>query len=132
MSKRISVFKQTLILIIRQLYILKSNIKKILMIILLPVATAVIVGIVSGDDVFVTLEDTKSTLFTIVCVSIWIGLFNSIQEICQERTILKREYMSDLKLISYIVSKLKAKLMFSAFIKSPTIFYHKFLIFGIK
>lgn len=105
MSKRISVFKQTLILIIRQLYILKSNIKKILMIILLPVATAVIVGIVSGDDVFVTLEATKSTLFTIVCVSIWIGLFNSIQEICQERTILKREYMSDLKLISYITSK---------------------------
>ncbi len=104
-SKNVSGAGQFFILFVRQLYILKSNIKKLLMIILLPVITAVIVGAVSGEDVFVTYEDTKSTLFAIVCVSIWIGLFNSIQEICQERSILKREYMANLRLISYISSK---------------------------
>lgn len=100
-----SAFSQMCVLIVRQLYILKSNIKKLLMITLLPVITAVIVGAVSGDKMYAYMEDTKSTLFTIVCVSVWIGLFNSIQEICQERGILKREYMANLNLFSYIMSK---------------------------
>ena len=104
-EKRVSGIQQFGILFIRQLYMLKSNIRKLLMILMLPVATAVIVGVVSGDEVFVTYEDTKSTLFAYVCVAIWIGLFNSIQEICRERSILKREYMSNLSLMAYISSK---------------------------
>ena len=95
-EKRVSGIQQFGILFIRQLYMLKSNIRKLLMILMLPVATAVIVGVVSGDEVFVTYEDTKSTLFAYVCVAIWIGLFNSI---------LKREYMSNLSLMAYISSK---------------------------
>lgn len=104
-NQQVSGLRQFSILLVRQLYILKANIKKLLMIIFLPVVTAAIVGAVSGKDVFITYEDTKSTLFAIICVAIWIGLFNSIQEICQERKILKREYMANLKLISYISSK---------------------------
>lgn len=42
----------------------------------------------------------------IACVAIFVGICNSIQEICKERNILKREYMSNLRLGSYITSKL--------------------------
>ncbi len=104
-GRQVSAMGQFLILTERQMFILKANLKKLLMIVLLPVVTAIIVGAVSGSDVFVTYENTKSCLFAIVCVSIWIGLFNSIQEICQERGVLKREYMANLRLISYISSK---------------------------
>lgn len=103
--KKKSAAQQMGTLIMRQVFILRSNIKKLLMIILLPVVTAVIVCGVSSNRMFESYEDTKSTLFTMVCVAIWIGLFNSIQEICQERGILKREYMANLKLFSYISSK---------------------------
>ena len=44
-------------------------------------------------------------LFALSCSGIWIGLFNSIQEICKERVIVKREYMANLKLPGYVLSK---------------------------
>jgi ABC-type transport system involved in multi-copper enzyme maturation permease subunit len=44
-------------------------------------------------------------LFALSCSGIWIGLFDSIQEICKERVIVKREYMANLKLPGYIMSK---------------------------
>ena len=37
--------------------------------------------------------------------SFWVGMLNSIQEICKERTILKREFMTGLSLNSYLCSK---------------------------
>ncbi|MGN0794273.1 MAG: ABC transporter permease [Aristaeellaceae bacterium] len=49
---------------------------------------------------------TKSLLFALSCSSFWIGMLNAIQEICKERTILKREYMSGLSLGSYLLSKI--------------------------
>ncbi len=104
-NKQISVWTQIMILVKRQFCILKANSKKILMVVLLPIVTAVTVGLVSSKDTFITYEDTQSTLFTMVCVAIWIGLFNSIQEICQERGILKREYMANLKIFAYVTAK---------------------------
>lgn len=38
--------------------------------------------------------------------SMWLGLFNTIQEIVKERDMLKKEYMSGLNFTSYIVSKI--------------------------
>ena len=49
---------------------------------------------------------TQTGLFMLVCVAIFVGICNSIQEICKERNILKREYMTNLSLGSYIASKL--------------------------
>lgn len=49
---------------------------------------------------------TQTGLFMLVCVAIFVGICNSIQEICKERNILKREYMTNLKLTSYTLSKL--------------------------
>lgn len=49
---------------------------------------------------------TQTGLFMLVCVAIFVGICNSIQEICKERNILKREYMTNLSLSSYVISKL--------------------------
>lgn len=49
---------------------------------------------------------TQTGLFMLVCVAIFVGICNSIQEVCKERNILKREYMTNLNLGSYILSKL--------------------------
>lgn len=49
---------------------------------------------------------TQTGLFMLVCVAIFVGICNSIQEICKERNILKREYMTNLNLSSYTLSKL--------------------------
>ncbi len=50
--------------------------------------------------------DTQTGLFMLVCVAIFVGICNSIQEVCKERNILKREYMTNLNLGAYVSSKL--------------------------
>ena len=65
-----------------------------------------LVTMVANEDVFVKLEMTKSLMFALSCCAFWIGMLNAIQEICKERTILKREYMTGLSLGSYIKSKI--------------------------
>lgn len=67
-----------------------------------------------NDDVFYFKTDgqldefshTQTGLFMLVCVAIFVGICNSIQEVCKERNILKREYMTNLNLGSYVLSKL--------------------------
>ena len=61
--------------------------------------------IVAENTVFDLYGSTKSIMFVLSCAAIWIGLFNSIQEICKERNILQREYMANLRLSVYILSK---------------------------
>lgn len=58
------------------------------------------------DDQLSEFSGTQTGLFMLVCVAIFVGICNSIQEICKERNILKREYMTNLRLSSYVVSKL--------------------------
>ena len=58
------------------------------------------------DDQLLVFNATQTGLFMLVCVAIFVGICNSIQEICKERNILKREYMTNLNLSSYVISKL--------------------------
>ena len=56
------------------------------------IATAIIAFIivfVTGDGLFADQSDTKRGAFTLICACIWSGLFNSIQNICKEREIIK-------------------------------------------
>ena len=66
----------------------------------------IFISLVAGEDLFNVYDRTRAILFALVCANIWLGLLNSIQEICKERVILKREYLSGLKLSSYILSKI--------------------------
>ena len=70
----------------------------------LPMA-ALIAGLVTfaiGTNMFKTQEGTFNGCFSFVCVSIWIGCFNSIQVICRERAIIKREHRAGLHITSYV------------------------------
>lgn len=69
------------------------------------VIAAVIVSVLS-DHMFDINEDTKTGCFAIVCACIWIGIFNSIQSICREREIIKREHRTGLHISSYIIAHL--------------------------
>ena len=79
--------------------------QRLLVLLLQPFLIAVLLYIVSDENIFSIYESTKSMLFALSCSGIWIGLFNSIQEICKERPIVKREYMANLRLPGYILSK---------------------------
>jgi len=51
-------------------------------------------------------DSAKILLFATTCAAMWVGLFNSIQEIVKEKDILKREYMSNISLNNYVCSKI--------------------------
>lgn len=72
----------------------------------LPMA-ALIAGIVSmvvRRDFFLTMEGTMKGALALTCTSIWNGCFNSVQVICREREIIKREHRSGLHISAYIFS----------------------------
>ena len=53
---------------------------------------------------FRNMEFTKYGSLAVVCVCIWNGMFNSIQSICKERNIIKREHRTGLHITSYMVA----------------------------
>lgn len=67
---------------------------------------AYLFSFVTVANTFKSYFDAQSMLFCLSCAGIWVGLMNSIQEVCKERNIVRREYMSDVRLSSYICSKL--------------------------
>lgn len=103
--KGVGGIRQMGILMCRYAELIKNDIQRLGMLLLQPVAIALLLAVVADDKVFEIYESTKSILFALCCAGMWIGLFNSIQEICKERVILKREYMSNLRLWAYMLSK---------------------------
>ena len=65
---------------------------------------AVMVSAVMGSQMFVYDLDTQRGAFTLISACIWVGIFNSIQSICKERAIIKREHRSGLSIPAYILS----------------------------
>ena len=72
----------------------------------LPMAAiiAYLVVYVLGNRMFRNMEYTKYGSLALVCVCIWNGMFNSIQVVCKERSIIKREHRSGLHISSYLAS----------------------------
>lgn len=63
-----------------------------------------IISLVTSDEMFKKYSDTRNGSFALVCACIWIGIFNSIQSVCKERDILKREHRSGLHMSSYVIA----------------------------
>ncbi len=97
--------RQGLILTQRYIELMKNDLMRMAILILQPIIIGLLLYVVADDSVFDVYENTKTMMFSLCCSGIWIGLFNSIQEICKERNILRREYMTNLKLPVYIFSK---------------------------
>lgn len=98
-------FQQFLVLAQRYGELMFHDTQRLLVLLLQPCLIAALLYVVADKDIFKIYESTKSMLFALSCSGIWIGLFNSIQEICKERTIVKREYMANLRLPGYVMSK---------------------------
>ena len=67
---------------------------------LLPMAAVIagLVGIVIRRRMFATMEGCLMGSFALAMVCIWNGCFNSIQVICRERDVIKREHRSGMHL----------------------------------
>lgn len=103
--RSLSKLKQWVILVSRYTELLKNDLGRLMILLLQPIIIGLLLYVVADDTIFDIYENTKTMMFALCCSAIWIGLFNSIQEICKERNILKREYMGDLNLTVYIMSK---------------------------
>lgn len=104
-KKKNSIWHQFLVLSQRYGNLLLNDRQRLLIIFLLaPVLTFLITMVADGEQ-FNQYEMTKSLLFALACSAFFIGTLNSIQEVCKERIILRREYMTGLSLTAYILSK---------------------------
>ncbi|MBQ9328741.1 MAG: ABC transporter permease [Solobacterium sp.] len=67
---------------------------------------AIVSAIVASvcNNVFVNMEGTQVGALAFSCVCIWNGFFNSIQTVCKERPIIKREHRAGMYISSYIVA----------------------------
>ena len=104
-KKTKSFFKHFITLLIRKFNMLFNNKQQLILLFGQAPLIAFLLSFVVTDNLFYSYEETKAILFTISTAAIWIGLLNSIQEICKERVILEKEHMSNLRLSAYISSK---------------------------
>ncbi len=77
--------------------------------------SAVIAGLVAfavGANIYRTMEGTLTGCFAMALICIWNGFFNSIQTICRERAIIKREHRSGMHITSYVA----AHMIYQAFL----------------
>lgn len=108
-TQRPSFFKQTAILAARYLNLICNDRARLMLMLIEPVLMGLILYVCKPENAYESYVDTKNLLFTYVCCAIWIGIFNSVQEVCKERAILKREYMANLRLSAYICSKFEVQ-----------------------
>ena len=80
----------------------------------IPMAAVIteIVAFVVAGSMNKTMEGTVKGAFALSCICIWNGFFNSIQVVCRERAIVKREHRSGLHMSAYIA----AHMIYQAFL----------------
>lgn len=94
------------ILISRTLKLVLNDRQRLLLLLIQAPLLAVLISLVADGKQYDVYDSTKSLLFALSCSAFWVGMLNAIQEICKERTITKREYMTGLSLTSYVLSKI--------------------------
>ena len=90
----------------------------------LPMA-AIIAGLVAmviRKRFFVNMEGALIGGFALACVAIWNGCFNSIQSVCRERAIIKREHRSGMHISSYMTAHMIYQFMLCAAQTALTMF----------
>ena len=73
---------------------------------------AALVALVFHGTMYRNMENTLLGAFAVSCISIWNGCFNSIQVVCRERGIVKREHRSGMHISSYVA----AHMIYQAFL----------------
>lgn len=103
--RKASMIKQFTILVRRYARITWTDKQRFFMLLLQAPFIGMLIGMVSSKDSFEVYESSKQVLFTLACSAVWVGVLNSIQEVCKERVVLKREASVNLRLFPYIISK---------------------------
>lgn len=106
-KEKASVFRQIRLLTARCLEITVNDRKRFLLQLLMAPGLGILLYLAfSGSlEPFVLARDTETFSIALACCCFWIGLFQAIQEICKERTIMERERMAGLKMPAYFFSK---------------------------
>ena len=97
-------FRQIGILFQRDTELLLNDKKRMCITLILPVVIGMVISFVADADTGKLYESTRAALFTIICAGIYVGMFNSLPLICKERHIIKREYMTGMRISSYIIA----------------------------
>jgi len=81
---------------------------------MIPMASVIsaLVAFVACQNMCQTMEGTMYSALALSFVCIWNGLFNSVQVICRERDVVKREHRSGMHISSYVC----AHMIYQAFI----------------
>jgi len=94
------------ILCARYIKLVMNDRQRLLLLLIQAPVLALLISLVADGKQFEQYEMTKSLLFALSCSAFWVGMLNAIQEVCKERSIMKREYMTGLSLNAYILSKI--------------------------
>ena len=105
-SSRIRRRFQLPVLSARYMKLVANDRQRLLLLLIQAPVLALLISLVADGHEFEQYEMTKSLLFALSCSAFWVGMLNAIQEVCKERSILRREYMAGLSLNAYILSKI--------------------------
>lgn len=106
-KRRPSGLRQLAVLIRRYIALLTHDLRRLLIQLLMAPGLGLLLYAAFRDSFpFEAAYDTQKFALTLACCAFWIGLFNTIQEICKESRIYRRERMADLRLLPYVGSKL--------------------------
>ncbi len=103
---RIPMIKEIFLLSKRYLEIISNSHIFCFMLFFQAVLMGISIDIVAKSDWLQIYDKAKILLFAFSCAAMWLGLFNSVQEIVKERDIIKLEFFKNMRLSSYIISKL--------------------------
>ncbi len=98
-------FGQLKVLCARYLKLIMNDKQRLFLLLCQAPILALLISMVTDGSEYKQYEMTKSIMFALSCSAFWLGMLNSIQEVCKERNILKREHMTGLSLWPYITSK---------------------------
>ncbi len=82
------------------------------------------------DGMFDTFDSAKTGLFVLVCAAIWMGLFDSVLEVCGKRKALERDFFSGQSRLSYVLA-LVAFQTLRAFIQAVILFLFSYQLINM-
>lgn len=105
-SERVGFLSQTKTLVKRYISSLINNKLMLLLLLGQSVLMGVLICTASEKDCLLNPVTASMICVAFTMAAMWLGLFNTIQEIVKEKDMLKKEYMSGLNFTSYMFSKI--------------------------
>ena len=89
--------------------------KSLIIMMMFPIAGVAIVIAVAGDNVYHLQTATKSVAFLLMCTCIWGGLFNSVQVVVKQRTVLQADLAAGLYPATFMLANAIVQFLLCAF-----------------